>query len=105
MRLALEIRRDLPPGCTMVVDGEEVPVDMIPPSLVVNSDQGGIPILSFHGATWAPTGAKAVPLTTNDNDKRQITAVLSSNSSGDMLPLQIVMEGKTERCVMCVRWF
>lgn len=101
MRLAYETRRDLPEGCTMLVDGKEVPVDMIPRCCTGNSDQGGIPVVSYHAATWAPTGAKAVPLVDNDNDKRQVTAVLSSSAEGDMMPLQIVMEGKTDKCVVC----
>jgi hypothetical protein len=79
----------------MVVDGKRVAVRMIPPVLCVNSDQGGIPWLSFRDATWARTGAKAVPLMGHD-DSRQMTAVLSSNALGVVLPLQVIMQGKTE---------
>lgn len=96
MRLAHEVRRDLPFGITMLVDGERVPVTMIPPDLVINSDQGAIPWVAFRNATWAPTGAKAVPLTGQD-DKRNMTAVLGSNARGKLVPLQVVMQGENER--------
>jgi hypothetical protein len=94
-RLAYTLRRDLPQGLTMVKDGKEVAVKMIPPDLCVNSDQGGIPWVAFRDATWARTGVKAVPLMGHD-DKRQMTAVLSSNAAGVVLPLQVIMTGKTE---------
>lgn len=95
MRMAYTLRRDLPEGVTMLVDGKRVPVKMIPHDIAVNADQGGIPWISFRQATWTRCGAKAVPLTGGD-DKRQMTAVLASNARGDALPLQIIMEGSGE---------
>ena len=32
------------------------------------------------------------------NDKREITALLTISASGNMLPSQVLFEGKTERC-------
>jgi len=94
-RLAYTVRDNLPEGVTMVVDGVEEEVKMIPLDLVVNTDQGGIPVIAFQDATWARTGAKAVPLMGHE-DKRQMTAVLASNAAGVVLPLQIIMNGKTD---------
>jgi len=97
-RLAYEARRDLPFGICMQVDGESAPVAMIPPCLIVNSDQGGIAVVGLRGATWALRGVKAVPLE-GGNDKRQVTIVLASDARGEMVPLQVVVEGKSNRCV------
>ena len=44
-----------------------------------------------------PSGAKVVPIA-RCNDKRQVTAVLAATLTGDVLPPQIIYEGKTERC-------
>lgn len=53
-RLAFLIRHDLPAGVTMLTEaGERVPVTMIPPELVVNCDQGGIPPIAFLSSTWS----------------------------------------------------
>jgi hypothetical protein len=97
-RLAYEARRDLPSGICMQVDGEPVPVTLIPSCLIVNSDQGGVPMVGLRGATWAVRGVKAVPLE-GGNDKRQVTVVLASDARGDMVPLQVVVEGKSKKCV------
>jgi hypothetical protein len=97
-RVAYESRRDLPFGICMQVDGQPVPVTMIPPSLIVNADQGGVPVLALRGSTWAVRGVKAVPLE-GGNDKRQVTVVLASDARGEMVPLQIVVEGGTKKCV------
>lgn len=96
-RLAFLLRHDLPEGVTMVTgEGARVPVTMIPPDLVLNSDQGGIPPIAFMSSTWAKVGVKDVALTGLD-DKRQMTAVLGSSATGKPLPLQVVMEGKSVR--------
>jgi hypothetical protein len=95
-RLAFLIRHDLPSGVTMTKGGVRVPVTMIPPVLVVNCDQGGIPPISFLSSTWAKVGVKDVPLVGLD-DKRQMTAVLGSSATGKPLPLQVVMQGQSDR--------
>lgn len=96
-RLAFLLRHDLPSGVTMVTEGgERVPVTMIPPELVVNCDQGGIPPIAFSNSTWAKVGVKDVPLAGLD-DKRQMTAVLGSSATGKPLPLQVVMKGESDR--------
>ena len=42
-------------------------------------------------------GTKSVPTLGND-DKRQITAVVASSADGDLLPLQLIYQGKSDRC-------
>lgn len=93
----------------------------IPSNLVVNSDQTGILLYpsagnyqfvqmvssNFHMSqffsltgqkTLAKKGSKNVCVQGN-TDKRQITAVLSSTAGGDLLPLQLVFQGKTQICL------
>ena len=53
----------------------------IPSQLVINWDQAGIKLV--------PSGL---------NDKHQVTATLAGTLSGKILPLQILYQGKTERC-------
>jgi hypothetical protein len=53
---------------------------------------GIIPSSQF---TYEQRGAASVPC--GQDDKRQITAVVGSSLNGDMLPLQLVFEGKTDR--------
>jgi len=43
-------------------------------------------------------GSKRVELAGKD-DKWQFTAVLASSMNGDFLPIQLVYEGKTARCI------
>ena len=43
-------------------------------------------------------GAKRVEIAGKD-DKQQITAVLACTMNGDFLPLQLVYQGKTPRCL------
>lgn len=98
-RLAFTVARDLPRVVMMKgPSGERVPVERIPPELVLNFDQTGIAPISFRKASWAKTGSKDVPLEGQD-DKRQMTAVVGSNAAGEGAPFQIVMQGKTDRCV------
>ena len=69
----------------------------IPPELVVNTDQTGIHLVPTGGTrTWAEKGSKHVQVLGME-DKRQITATLSSSATGQLLPLQIVFTGSTER--------
>ena len=45
-----------------------------------------------------PKGAKTVPIKGVD-DKRQITAAFSISMTGSFLPIQLIYEGKTRRCL------
>jgi hypothetical protein len=64
------------------------------PSMVVNVDQTGVRLVAADNKTYELQGAKSVRVIGND-DKRQITACIGSSANGDLLPLQLIFEGKT----------
>ena len=67
--------------------------------LVINSDQTGIHLVpSAGGRTWDVKGVKDVKILGLE-DKRQITCVVSSNASGELLPPQLIFIGTTNRCL------
>lgn len=57
----------------------------------------GLKIIPVSNWTLSNKGAKQVPIVGLD-DKREITALLSVASSGDVLPPQLIYKGSTERC-------
>ncbi|KAJ7349737.1 hypothetical protein DFH08DRAFT_618508, partial [Mycena albidolilacea] len=61
-------------------------------------DQTGVIYLPGSRMTWAPTGAKQVPLIGNE-EKRAFTALLAITAAGGRLPIQCVYEGKTTKSV------
>lgn len=69
----------------------------IDPSLVINFDQTGIIIVPSSALTYDSRNAKRVAVA-NIEDKRQITAVVAVSLAGDMLPMQLVFTGKTNKC-------
>ena len=75
-----------------------ISMDKIPPSLVINWDQTAIQYVSISSWTMEQEGAKRVEIARKD-DKRQITAILACTMSGDVLPPQLVYQGKTPRCL------
>jgi len=70
----------------------------IPPELVVNYDQTAIYVRPATEQTYETKGVKAVRSLGKD-EKRQITGMVSSASSGSMLPLQLIFQGKTTAVV------
>ena len=66
----------------------------IPPKLILNWDQTGLNIVPSSSWTMAKKGSKRVELTGIDN-KRQITAVFCGSLTGDLLPIQLIYQGKT----------
>ena len=70
----------------------------IPPELVINLDQTPLSYVSPGKYTFSFKGAKNVPVKGVD-DKRQITATFAVSSTGDFLPIQLIYEGKTKRCL------
>ena len=69
----------------------------IPSSLVINSDQTSIHLVRVVGGkTWDAKGSKDVKILSME-DKRQITCVMSSSASGELLPIQAIFTGKTAR--------
>lgn len=75
-----------------------ISMDNIPPSLVINWDQTAIQYVPTASWTMEQEGTRIVEIAGKD-DKRQITAVLASTMSGDLLPLQLVYQGKTPHCL------
>lgn len=65
-------------------------------SLIVNWDQTGVILIPAASRTYEKQGESRVAVLGAD-EKRQITAVLASSMEGDMLPLQLIFQGKTER--------
>jgi hypothetical protein len=78
---------------------KRVAVDMeqhkIHESLVINADQMGLQLCPGARCTYEKRGSKRVAVAGHD-DKRQITCVVSSALSGELLPLQLVFTGKTD---------
>ena len=70
----------------------------IPESLIVNIDQTPLSYVSPGKYTFDLKGSKTVPVKGID-DKRQITATFAISLSGEFLPLQVIYEGKTKRCL------
>jgi hypothetical protein len=70
----------------------------IHPSLIVNPDQTSLHLAPFSQFTYDENGAKSVRVIAAE-DKRQITAVLASSMDGEMLPLQLIFQGKTPACL------
>jgi hypothetical protein len=65
-------------------------------SLIVNWDQTGVILIPAASRTYERQGETRVAVL-GAEEKRQITAVLGSSMAGDMLPLQLIFAGKTER--------
>ena len=69
----------------------------IPPQLIINIGETGVPIVPVSQWTLEETGSTSVPITGLD-DKRQITALLACTVCGDLLDPQLLYQGTTERC-------
>ena len=73
-------------------------MDEIPPEMVINFDQTGINYVPTSSWSMEREGAKRVEIIGKE-DKRQITAVFAGTYTGDFLPIQLVYQGKTPRCL------
>ena len=78
-------------------------MDEIPGELIVNWDQTGVNYTPVSSWTMQSEGAKKVEIVAKD-DKRQITVVIAGSLKGDILPLQIIYQGKTPRCLPSVKF-
>ena len=67
------------------------------PSLVVNMDQTGVNLVPVGTRTYESKGAKEVKVI-GAEDKRQITCCVASSLDGDLLPMQLIFQGKTDQC-------
>ena len=66
------------------------------PSLIINMDQTGVRLVPSSNYTYEKQGNSSVGVV-GAEDKRQITVCLASSMDGDLLPLQLIFEGKTSR--------
>ena len=76
-------------------------VHEIPKSLVINADHTGIMFTQVKGRMWitkdqAKAGDKSVK---GHGGKRQFTLLASTSASGETLPHQAVVQGKTAACL------
>ena len=62
---------------------------------MINLDQTGLHLVPAGSRTYETKGSKQVPIAGMD-DKRQITAVVASSLDGQLLPLQLIFQGKTD---------
>ena len=65
--------------------------------LVINWDQTGMHYVPVSSWTMAKEGSKRVEICGID-DKRQIKAVFGCTISGEFLPVQLIYQGKTDKC-------
>ena len=75
-----------------------IEMDDVPEELVINWDQTGINYVPISSWTMEKEGVKRVEVTGKD-DKRQLTALFACSMSGDFLPIQLVYQGKTMKCL------
>ena len=78
-------------------------MEEIPHDLIINWDQNGINYVPVSQWTMAKEGSKRVEIV-GVNDNRQITAVFAGSLAGDFLPVQLVYQGKTKKCLPCVEF-
>ena len=71
---------------------EAVEFHEVPANLIFNWDQTGILLVANVQWTMDKKGRKGKPIADN-NDKRQITAVMCGALTGEMLPIQLVYKG------------
>ena len=70
----------------------------IPLDLVLNLDQTPLSYVSPGKCTFCLKRTTTVPIK-GVNDKRQITATFTVSASGVFLPIQLIYQGKTKRCL------
>ena len=73
-------------------------MDEVPAESIINSDQTSINYITVSSWTMEEEGSKRVQVVGKD-DKRQLTVLFACSVSGDFLPIQLVYQGKTTRCL------
>ena len=69
----------------------------IPPELIININQTPIPYNLISKYSMNQKNAKNVPIQ-GIGDYRQITGTFGVSMSGNFLPIQLIYQGKTNRC-------
>ena len=70
---------------------------LIPPELVINIDQTPLRFYLMPTHTLTKKGEASVPIT-NSSDYRQITGTFGIGMAGEFLPIQLIYQGKTNKC-------
>jgi len=70
----------------------------IPDDLILNFDQTPLPYVCSSNHTLHEKGASSVPIV-GKGKKKQITGTFTVSKSGIFLPIQLIYEGKTDRCL------
>ena len=76
---------------------EVVQAQNIPPELIINIDQTPLPFVLISKYTMNKKGESNVPIL-GTADYRQITGTFAITLSGRFLPIQLIYQGKTDRC-------
>ena len=66
--------------------------------MIINFDQTPLPYVVTGNSTLNEKGAKSGPLQ-GKGKKNQITGTFPVSVTGDFLPMQLIYEGKTPRCL------
>jgi hypothetical protein len=74
-----------------------IQVHKVHPSLIINMDQTGVHLAPVDTRTYEVAGSKEVRVI-GAEDKRQITACIASSLDGNLLPMQLIFQGKTTAC-------
>ena len=75
----------------------ELLMNDVPRDLVFNWDQTAIQLVPTGEWTMNRAKEKVIAIK-NSDDKRQITAVVAATITGELFPVQLLFQGKTERC-------
>ena len=75
----------------------------MPKDLVINFDQTPLPYVCASKHTLEKQGTKSVPLVGKGKCK-QITGTFAISQSGEFLPMQLIYEGKTKRCLPPIKF-
>ena len=70
---------------------------LIPPELVINIDQTPLRFSLTPSHSLTKKGEASVPIT-NNSDYRQITGTFGISMAGEFLPIQLIYQGKTNKC-------
>lgn len=77
--------------------GRRVRKYSIPDAMIINWDQTSVEVVPATSWTMHKKGDKQVPIKGSD-DKRCYTSLLACTMNGDLLPPQIIYQGKTNQC-------
>ena len=92
-RLILKLKKTFLQDINNIIEMDEIPLQ-----LVINFGQTGINYIPTSSWTMEKQGSKRVEIIGKD-DEHQITAVLAGTMAGDFIPIQLIYQGTTSRCL------